>query len=78
MVLEKNKRYDKNYIGCDFANFPDAYDISTIEFIQSKKHKKKRINKKWLKKYGVKQVTCIKKGWKVQNYCDNIFELVED
>ena len=24
------------------------------EFVQARKHKKKRINKKWLKKYGIK------------------------
>lgn len=31
---------------------PDAYDMQFIKFVQARKHKKRRINKKWLKRYG--------------------------
>ena len=36
----------------DTSNVPDAYSILLTKPIQRRTHKKKRINKKWLKKYG--------------------------
>ena len=43
-------------LGIDIANMPDAYDIQFIKFVQARKHKKRRINKKWLKRYGYKEI----------------------
>ena len=45
-IVDVEIRYlDNNKL---FLKFPIA------EFVQARKHKKKRINKKWLKKYGIK------------------------
>lgn len=57
-------------LGIDMANLPDAYDIQFVKFIQVRKHKKRRINKKWLKRYGYKQVSCKGKGWKIESDTD--------
>ncbi len=35
--------------------------------IQARKHRKKRINKKWLKKYGYKEVLVISDGWQFED-----------
>lgn len=42
-------------------------EFDTTWFVQARKHKKKRINKKWLKRYGYKEVTGRKK-MKVKNF----------
>ena len=42
-------------LGLDIAQMPDSYDIQYVKIVQARKHKKKRINKKWLKRYGYKQ-----------------------
>ena len=34
-----------------------TFDLSYEEQVQARKHRKKRINKKWLKRYGYKTVT---------------------
>ena len=44
---------------------------------QKRKHKKKRINKKWAKRYGYKCVTKTTKGWKLKTYKDGSFEFVK-
>lgn len=52
----------------------------TLEFemqTQARKHKKKRINKKWLKKYGLKTETIKSDGWRfVGNEMDSVCEMV--
>ena len=42
-----------------FAEHGDSHtlDIEWTEDVQIRKHRKKRINKKWLKRYGTKQIT---------------------
>ena len=55
----------------------ESFDVEWIEIVQVRKHKKKRINKKWLKKYGVKQITRTSKGWKITNYAD-AYNLIEE
>ena len=57
-------------LGIDIANMPDAYDVQFIKLVQARKHKKRRINKKWLKRYGYKQITVESKGWKVKTDID--------
>ena len=34
-------------LGIDIANMPDSYDIQFIKFVQARKHKKRRINKRF-------------------------------
>jgi hypothetical protein len=64
--------------GIDKANKPDAYDISFIKYVQCRKHKKKRINNKWAKKYGYKPITVTSKGWQINAYTDGTFEFKKD
>lgn len=63
--------------GVDKANAPDAYDIQYIKFVQARKHKKRRINKKWLKRYGYKQMIVDSKGWKIKSNTDGSVEFIK-
>ena len=67
----------KKIFGVDMSNLPDAYDVQFVKIMQARKHRKKRINKKWLKRYGVKQIYVNSKGWKLQNHTDGTYELVK-
>ena len=59
--------------------FPEKFDIEYPKIVQARKHRKKRINKKWLKKYGYKQVKVCSKGWKIRTYADDgTWEFVKD
>ena len=61
------------------SEFPEKYDIEYTTIVQARKHRKKRINKKWLKKYGYKQVKVRSKGWKIRRYADDgTWEFVKD
>lgn len=52
-MYEPNMKRCKEYKEYDIAKFLTGIPIIiTTRTIQNKKHKKKRINKKWLKKYG--------------------------
>lgn len=42
-------------LGADFSKTPDQVNILYVKKIQARKHRKKRINKKWLKRYGYKE-----------------------
>ena len=53
------------------------YDIQYVKFVQARKHKKKRINKKWFKRYGCKKVIVNSKGWNVKTYTDGTVEFVK-
>ena len=64
-------------LGIDIANMPDAYDIQFIKFVQARKHKKRRINKKWLKRYGYRQIIVESKGWKIHSDTDGNIEFVK-
>ena len=39
--------------------------------------KKKRINKKWLKKYGYKILVDFRDGWYIKSYADGHYEFVK-
>lgn len=52
-------------LGYDLSNAPDLYDITYTKFTQARKHKKKRINKKWMKKYGMKSSRELLKGCRI-------------
>lgn len=64
-------------LGIDTSNMPDAYDIQFVKFVQARKHKKRRINKKWLKRYGYKQMIVESKGWKVKADTDGYVEFIK-
>ena len=44
---------------------------------QARTHKKKRINKKWLKRYGYKQISVESKGWKMKADTDGNVEFIK-
>lgn len=64
-------------LGLDIAQMPDSYGIQYIKIVQTRKHKKKRINKKWLKRYGYKKVIVNSEGWNVITYTDGTVEFVK-
>lgn len=64
--------------GFDKAAKPDSYDITYIKIVQCRKHRRKRINKKWLKRYGYKQINVESKGWQLNTYTDGTFEFKKD
>ena len=64
-------------LGIDTANMPDAYDIQFVKFVQARKHKKRRINKKWLKRYGCKQILVESKGWKIKHDTNGNVEFIK-
>lgn len=59
------------------GKMPDKYDIDYSIYVKARKHKKKRINKKWAKRYGYKCVTKTTKGWKLKTYADGSFEFIK-
>lgn len=65
-------------IGLDSTKMPDAYDIQFKKFVQARKHKKRRINKKWLKRYGVKTVLVDTKDWMVKHCTDGTVEFIKE
>ena len=75
--VEINKDILNAVLGIDKSRFPDAYAIQYIKVVQAKTHKKKRINKKWLKRYGYKQILCKTKRWELHNYTDGTFEFIK-
>ena len=64
-------------LGVDISKTPDAYKISFTKPVQRRKHKKKRINKKWLKKYGYKILVDFRDGWHIKSYADGRYEFVK-
>lgn len=64
-------------LGVDISKTPDAYKISVTKPVQRRKHKKRRINKKWLKKYGYKIQIDLRDGWYIKSYTDGHYEFVK-
>lgn len=79
--LDLSAEYDAleliKVLGLDKANQPDMYDVTIQKPIQIRKHKKKRVNKKWAKQYGYVLMNIESKGWKITNKDDNL-EFVKD
>ena len=48
------------------GNPPSDFSISYTTIVQAKKHRKWRTNKKWLKRYGYKDVVIESDGWNVK------------
>ena len=65
-------------ISYDSSKLPDKYDIQFQKFVQARRHKKRRINKKWLKRYGYKTITVNAKGWKVKMNTYGTVEFIKD
>lgn len=64
----------------DKSRIPDAYDIKVFMVVPCKWHKKKRINKKLIKKYGhpnYVQQRSIRKGICFTTYPDGTFEFIK-
>ena len=64
-------------LGIDMAKTPDVYTIQFVKFVQARKHKKRRINKKWLKRYGYKQMIVESKDWKMKTDTDGNVEFIK-
>lgn len=81
MTFNADKEIDKEefykIFGIDTGKMPDAYTIQYIKSVQARKHKKKRINKKWLKRYGYKQMIVESKGWKLKSDTDGNVKFVK-
>lgn len=66
-------------IGIDESRLPDKYDLTIFKPIQKRRHKKKRINKKWAKRYGYIMASISTKEWKIKTSCkDNTFTFVKE
>lgn len=61
----------------DIPRQTDICDIQCEKFIQTRTHKKKRINKKWAKRYGYKRITIIMQGWHMKMDTDGIIEFMK-
>ena len=46
----------------------NAFDLQYTAMGQARRHRKKRINKKWLKRYGYKPMKMTSKGWRIDTY----------
>lgn len=57
---------------------PEKYDIQIQVPVQRKRHKKKRINKKWAKRYGYTMKTITTKGGKIHTDTDSNVEFIKD
>lgn len=60
------------------APMPEKYDIQIQVSAQRRRHKKKRINKKWAKRYGYTMKTITTKGWKIHTDTDGNVEFIKD
>jgi len=59
-------------------DYSNPWTISYVTIVQARKHRKKRINKKWLKRYGYKKVMKITYGWKMIAHTDGVIEFVKE
>lgn len=64
--------------GVKNGKFESDFSISYCSYVQTRKHRKKRINKKWLKRYGCKEVIKELPGWKVESYDGRSFTFVRE
>lgn len=78
-TLERIQLKDLSCIfGHNESKLPDKYDIQITYFKQKRKHHKKRINNKWLKRYGYIQKNKIVKGWKLHCNTDGTVDFIND
>ena len=55
----------------------DKYDIEFNVLVQKRRHKNKRINKKWAKMYGYEIVNQKSKGWHMLSKSDGSIEFLK-
>ena len=65
-------------IGIDTNRIPAKLNMLIPWTVQARTHKKKRINKKWRKRYGFKEIMKKTKGWKIHSITDGTFKLVKE
>lgn len=73
--IDTKKFYE--LIGLDSSKMPDRYDIQFQNAVQARRHKKKRIDKKYLKRYGYKMITIESKGWKIEPNTDGTVRFIK-
>ena len=57
--------------GVDTASQEDSFAINYCYQIQKRKHKKKRINKKWAKRYGFISIPIVIPGFRLEDGSDS-------
>lgn len=67
----------KSMLGLDTVDFPNKYDIEFNVLVQKRRHKNKRINKKWAKMYGYDTVNQKSKGWRILLKSDGSIEFLK-
>lgn len=67
----------KSMLGLDTVDFPNEYDIEFNVLVQKRRHKNKRINKKWAKMYGYEIANQKSKGWRILSKPDGSIEFVK-
>ena len=81
MSLNTNELIDTDelmkILGLDLAKQPDAYDIQYTKIVQVRRYKRKRINKKWIKRYGYKKILVTGKGFKIKTCIDGSVEFIK-
>lgn len=46
----------------------NTFGLQYTAMVQARRHRKKRINKKWLKRYGYKPMQMTSSGWRIDTY----------
>lgn len=67
----------KSMLGLDTVDFPNKYDIEFNVLVQKRRHKNKRINKKWAKMYGYEIANQKSKGWHILLKSDGSIEFLK-
>lgn len=52
--------------------------VTWVKMIQARTHRKRRINKKWLKRYGYKKVMMMTSGWRMETHTDGTIEFIKE
>lgn len=65
------------FFGFDSGRKPDIYSVVFVKYVQKRCHHKKRINKKWLKRYGSKEIRAVSVGWHVKCNVDGTIYFVK-
>ena len=73
-----NQELINKLAGSQNWNSGTGFTIQYKVFIQARKHRKKRINKKWLKRYGCKEVIKEMKNLKIENCGGGSFTFVRE
>lgn len=78
-VKEATANLQEKLLNAGYKPLPDSYSFYMPVYVQRRKHKKKRINKKWAKRYGYKTVNkeflCKIGNIKCNKISDDSFEI---